>query len=158
MNVADLIRGEKTKLNLGAWGSGRLPRSAFPMSKVKEKQYRFGQAYRWRVVQFHCEGYKCRALLILNAEKEIFRIRFGVEIAGDMVVLMDREFHSTEPGWHCHFTLESIDSVVSGAARGPGKRRWSRGFDPEAKFTVTEAGALTIAAEMFQFAAPGGLI
>ena len=158
MNVANLIRGEKTALNLGAWGAGHLPRSAFPLSKVKEKQYRYGPAYKWRLIQFQCHRYKCRLLIILNRQKELFRLRFGVENDGNMVVLLDREFHGTKPGWNCHFTLDKVVSVVSGAVRGPGKRRWPRGCDPEAKFTVTEANALTVAAQMFQFGASGGFI
>lgn len=157
MNVADLIRGEKTKLNLGTWASGHVPRSAFPMSRVKEKQYRYGQAYRWRLVQFFSMGYKCRVLILLNTEKEICRFRFGVEMADDMVVLLDKEFHAGEPGWHCHFTPARIDSAIAGVARA-GKRRWPRGSDPKAKFGVTESGALNIAAEMFQFGATGSLL
>jgi hypothetical protein len=79
-------------------------------------------------------------------------------MSGDMAVLMEREFHATEPGWHCHFTLTAVESVVPGVVRGPGRHRWPRGFDPEAKFGVTEAAALTVAAELFQFGASGGLV
>lgn len=76
---------------------------------------------------------------------------------GDTIVLMDKEFHAGEPGWHCHFTSKKVDSAVAGVARA-GKRRWPRGADPKAEFGVTEAGALSIAAEMFQFGASGPLV
>lgn len=126
------------------------------MSRVKEKQYHFGKAYRWRLIKFESCGLKCRILLLLNLEKEIFRARLGVDDSGDTIVLCDHEFHASEPGWHCHFTLDDIDLAVPGAARS-GKRRWPRGQNQAAKFTVTEAGALTIAAKRFGLVEEGPL-
>jgi hypothetical protein len=149
MNLADLIRAEKTKTNLGEWKAGHIPRSAFPLSRVKEKQYRLGPAYSWRLITFIACKLKCRILITLNEEKEIFRARLGVECDNDIVVLCDHEFHAGEPGWHCHVTRKHVEKVPAGVARGGDRRRWPRGHDGSAAFTVTKARAFTIAAELY---------
>ena len=158
MNLAEVIRSKKDAVDLGKWTAGHIPRSAFPLSKVRDKAYKFGPAYSWRLVRFGCDGLKCRVLLILNVEKEIFRARLGIEDSGDIIVLCDHEFHGAEPGWHCHFTAKHVEELDSGAVRGNGKRKRPKMPDPAAKFSVTPANAVALAAARYGFATPGILI
>lgn len=157
MNLKEVIRADKQDVELGAWASGHIPRSAFPLSKVKDKAFKYGPSYSWRVIKFACLGKKCRVLLILNADKGIYRARLGVEDAADMVVLCEYEFHASEPGWHCHFTIKDISSIEPGVVRG-GKKRRPKMEDPQAAFPVTKANALTYAAVRYGFEKSGGLV
>lgn len=156
MRLKDIIKAEKTQTDFGAWREGHIQRSAFPMSKVKEKAYKYGKAYKWRLVRFQALGKRVRVLIVLNEEKQIFRARLGVERGNDMAVLCDYEFHASEPGWHCHFTLKQLDSVEEGAARD-GKRKRPTASDVGAAFNVTEASALAVAAERYGFKPKGSL-
>jgi len=157
MNLKEVIKAEKTGLDVGKWNDGHIPRSAFPLSKVKDKSYKFGPSYSWRVMKFSCLGNKCRVLIILNEGKQIFRARLGIDKDGDMVVLCEYEFHSSEPGWHCHFTLADLESIEPGAARD-GKRRRPKMDNPAALFTASKANAVAIAARRFGCEVVGGLI
>lgn len=94
--------------------------------------------------------------MLLNESKEIFRARLGVLINGDMVVLQDYEFHASEPGWHCHLSLKSLSEIGPGAARFQ-KTKWPKNSSLKA-FNIDEAGALSVIAKQFNFAAQGDLI
>lgn len=157
MNIKDLIRAEKSGLDTGRWAQGHIPRTAFPMSKVKDRKYKFGPDYRWRVIKFDAAGITCRILVWLNESKEILRARFGVEINSDIVVLCDHEFHASEPGWHCHVTFDEIANVTPGTARAD-KIKWPRNLKVSGKFTATEASALTIVSDVFRLKTQGELI
>lgn len=156
MNLKDIIRVEKTNLSLGKWGRGHIPRASFPMSRVKDKRYKFGSEYAWRVVQFDADGQRCRILIILNENKEILRARLGVESSGDMIILSDYEFHASEPGWHCHVATEDHTEVNAGAARHD-KRKWPMS-PSRTSFGVSEANALSVVAQHFRFEAQGDLL
>lgn len=126
------------------------------MSRLKDKRYRYGQDYAWRLIKFEAAGHDCRVLMLLNESKEIFRARLGVLINGDMVVLQDYEFHASEPGWHCHLSLKSLSEIGPGAARFQ-KTKWPKNSSLKA-FNIDEAGALSVIAKQFNFAAQGDLI
>lgn len=157
MNIKDLIRAEKSALDTGKWASGHIPRTAFPMSKVRDRKYKFGQDYKWRVIKFEAAGVSCRILVWLNEPKEILRARFGVDVGAEMVVLCDHEFHASEPGWHCHVTFDEIASVTPGSARSD-KMKWPRNVKLTERFTATEASALTIVSDVFRLKTQGELI
>lgn len=126
------------------------------MSRLKDKRYRYGPDYSWRLVKFQAGACSCRILILLNESREVLRARLGVEVEGDMVVLSDYEFHATEPGWHCHVTVEHVETIGSGAAR-QGKRKWPR-QSAKKDFGVDQSNALTVVAEHFKFAAQGDLL
>lgn len=126
------------------------------MSKLKDKRYKFGPDYAWRVVKFDAVGQSCRVLIQLNLDKQILRSRLGVLINGDTVVLSDFEFHATEPGWHCHVTLQPIARLVPGAARHE-KTKWPKDSSKK-EFNVDESNALSVVAAHYNFQAQGELI
>lgn len=156
MNLKDFIRADKTDIELGKWAKGHIPRTAFPMSLFKDKRYKFGQDYSWRLIKFSALGRKCRILIWFNKDKQILRSRFGVEANNDMIVLCDYEFHATEPGWHCHVSTKDISSVVPGQARDE-KIKWPR-VSSRQEFGVTEASAVSVVATRYNFSAQGDLL
>ncbi len=79
MRLKEIIKADKANLYWGKWQAGHIIRASFPLSKVKEKAYKLGQAYSWRVVRFTALESRIRVLIILNTDKEIFRARLAVE-------------------------------------------------------------------------------
>lgn len=126
------------------------------MSRLKDKRYKFGPDYSWRLVRFDALGNQCRILILLNESKEIMRARMGVERSGDMVVLCEYEYHASEPGWHCHLTLEDTDAATAGAARD-NKYKWPRNSS-QRTFAVDRVSALSLVAGRFRFEAQGDLL
>ena len=159
MKLSNIIRANKVNVNLGRWQTGHVPKSSFPMSKLRAKNWKFGQEYKSRIVSFDAAGYKCRIWLLLNEKKSIYRARFGVELNGDMVVLCDHEFHSCEPGWHCHLCNDAIDTIEPGVARSH-TLRWPQHehLCSLKNFNVSEVNALSEAATRFRFNAQGSLL
>jgi hypothetical protein len=154
--LKEIMRCQKTNVETGKWARGHIPRSAFPMSKLKDKRYKYGQEYAWRVVKFDAGQQSCRILILFNENKEILRARLGVDVNGDMIVLSDFEYHASEPGWHCHVALKPISEIGSGAARHDAKK-WPKDSTRK-EFRVDEASALSIVAKHYNFQAQGELI
>lgn len=154
--LKDVIRSDKANVDTGKWARGHIPRAAFPMSKLRDKKYRYGQDYAWRLVKFEAAGHLCRILIWLNEEKQILRSRLGIERHGDMVVLCDYEFHAAEPGWHCHVAREHESELPAGVARHD-KKKWPKDSSRK-EFNVDEASALSIVATHYRFQAQGELI
>ncbi|TXL72274.1 hypothetical protein FHP25_25920 [Vineibacter terrae] len=105
MKLVEVIRATKVDVEIGKWETGHITRSQFPLSQAKNKNYKFGPDYRWRVVRFRCLGHEWRVLLLLCAPREIFRTTLAVEVGGDLRVVCQHEYHASEPGWHCHLSL-----------------------------------------------------
>ena len=45
IKLKDVIRSEKSNVDTGKWANGHIPRAAFPMSKLKDKRYKFGPVF-----------------------------------------------------------------------------------------------------------------
>jgi hypothetical protein len=159
MDVVDIIKNTKSKPDLGEWREGHIPRSAFPLSRARNKNYKFGPEYKWRLITFDSIHHKCRVLLLLNEGKQICRMTLGVEINNGMTVLCQHEFHASEPGWHCHVCFDQIENIPSGVNRSHLKR-WPKPETVHARveFYVSQRNALSAAAEIFRFSAQGDLL
>jgi hypothetical protein len=157
MRLKTIIKADKSNLQFGKWNVGHITRSAFPLSKVKEKSYKLGKAYKWRLVRFTALERNIRVLIVLNEEKEIFRARLAVEDNSDLIVVCEHEFHASEPGWHCHYSIKDVNSITPGAYRD-GKRKRPTSSDVSAVFNVNEANALAIAAQRYGFDPKGDLL
>jgi hypothetical protein len=159
VDVSDIIRGVKGKPRIGEWKSGHISRAAFPLSRARNKNYKFGPEYKWRVVAFDSIHHKCRVLILLNEFKQICRITLGVEINSDMVVLCQHEYHSSEPGWHCHVCFDEIEKISPGINRSHLNRYpQPHAVHTQVKFHVTERNALSFAARIFRFSETGDLL
>ena len=110
-------RADKTVSDWGKWQSGGMG-TAFPLSKRRQRFYRLGAAYRWRIVRFTAEGFTFRLLVAFNIAKEQYRAVLGLEHERDMSVLASYEFHGTHPGWHLHGSCGDIEIIPQGSMRG----------------------------------------
>jgi hypothetical protein len=152
VRVQDLRRSPKTITDWGKWESGKMPRSAFPLSKAKNRAYRLGSAFRWRVVVFTALDAVCRLLIAYNPNKEEYRAVLGLEGEKDTAILACFEFHGTHPGWHVLPACGDANQVPRGMMRGPWQRRMPRArqFHRRQSYRASDDNAaLTIAADFF---------
>ena len=153
IRVQDIRRADKQITDWGKWQRGKMPRSAFPLSKPRNRAYRLGSAYRWRVVQFEAHGLAFRLLIAFSVEKEQYRAVLAFDAGRDMGILASYEFHGTHPGWHVLGACGDIERVPQGMMRGPWQRRFPKGraYHRRKRFRVSdEDSALTVAAEFYR--------
>ena len=75
---------------------------------------------------FFALGIECRVLVVVNFQKQKFEAIFGA-LAGNIVrILCSYEYHSSEPGWHCHAACGDLTTIPLGYMRGPWVRRIPR--------------------------------
>lgn len=116
MRLKDIIRAEKVVTDWGNWGSDRMPRTAFPLSKARSRFFRLS-AFRWRVIVFSAVDQSFRLLIAYRTDKEQYRAVLAMEQERDMTVLASYEFHGTHPGWHVVATCEEVTDAPKGVMR-----------------------------------------
>ena len=151
MNVWKIRSEDKTALEFGRWETGKMSRSAFPMSKARAKAYRLGSAWTWRVIKFDADGSQYRILVAYRTDKEQFMATLAVEDAGDMRIVASLEYHPTHGGWHIHYASEPMVNVPSGVRRGPWVRRMECVKHEQFGLTGSSAGtrAMTIITDVY---------
>ena len=161
MRLKDIIKAEKAVVDWGRWrAGGRMPKSAFCLSKPRGRYYRLG-AYRWRVVCFEALGAAFRLLIAYHRGKEQYRAVLAIERERDMAVLAQYEFHGAHPGWHVLATCDEVDDAPTGMMRHPWQRRLprARGYHRRVNFRVSsDDKALTVAAEFFRLHSAEGVL
>lgn len=130
-----------------------MSRSAFPLSRPRNRAYRLGSSYRWRVVRFEAHSLAFRLLIVFNPDKEQYRATLALERGRDMSILASYEFHGTHPGWHMSATCGNVNDVPRGMMRGPWQRRFpkARAFHRRVEYGVPhEDAALDVASRFFR--------
>jgi hypothetical protein len=122
MDLRGLIGADKSSVDTGDWKRGTIPRSKWPSRRAKAKAYKYGPLYQWRIITFQAAGHDCRVLLLFNEAKQIFRATLGVTVSGETITLCDYEYHSSEPGWHCHARCGDLDGINPAHNRFGGTR------------------------------------
>jgi hypothetical protein len=116
MKLIALICAKKAVTDHGKWKDGEMPRSAFPLSRVKSKAYKLGNR-RWRVLCFEAEGKKCRLLINYSSALGQYQAMLGVDHSGDTRVVARLERHPTHGGWHAHVACDT-DTAPLGVKGG----------------------------------------
>ena len=114
MRVQDIIRAEKVNISFGDWGTGKYPKTKFPLSKAGKRAYSFGSSWRWRFLEFDAEGHHFVVRLIANEGKVIARAHLALKGAKDCTVLCCYEYHpDLKTGWHLHTLCGEKNDVVT---------------------------------------------
>lgn len=118
MRIQDVIRGDKINLAVGDWGTGKMPKTKFPLSKAGKKAWSMGSSWSWRFAEFECDGREFVIRILVNEEKAIARIHLGLRSGRDTIVLCCYEYHADhETGWHLH-TLCGDENQIDIAPAG----------------------------------------
>lgn len=121
MTLRALIRKPKTITDVGEWKAGKMPKTAFPLSKARH--YRLGDGWRWRVIHFESDGGDFRLLIALHEGKQNACALLGEVIGDDNTkVIVALETHSTHPGWHVHANC-GLTGTTAGRLRDPDMKR-----------------------------------
>ena len=151
MRLKDVLHAEKTVTEWGEWGSGKMPRTAFPLSKSRGNFYRLG-SYRWRVIKFEALGASFRLMIALHEAKEQFRAFLGLDDGDDTKFIASYEFHGTHPGWHAVVSCDTFEAIPGGIKTGPWQFRLPSPRQPHRRrsFKVTEFNATDVACDFFR--------
>ncbi|MGY4398763.1 hypothetical protein ACVWZA_003973 [Sphingomonas sp. UYAg733] len=128
MRVQDVIRGKKSEITVFDWGSGKIPKARFPLSKAGKRAWSFGPSWQWRFVEFSCEGRRFVVRLMLNLDKAKASAHLAMWSGRDLIVLCCYEYHVDHfTGWHIHTLCgerNDVDSAPAGTlVHGPWVKR-----------------------------------
>lgn len=123
MNLWKLRKAKKSEISIGNWSTGKMPRTAFPMSGSRTRAYRLGKAWNWSIITFNSADSQYRILVAFRTDKEQFQAKLAVNDAGDMKLVARLEYHPTHDGWHVHYANQPMDKVPSGIVCGPWVKR-----------------------------------
>jgi hypothetical protein len=130
VTLLEVIRARKTKIRIGPWHSGKVPRADFPMAK---NAYGLGSSFSWSVITFEALDHECKVLVVINEPKQKYEAVLGVMGPRGLRILCTYDFHPSEPGWHCHATHDDASTLSQGCMRGPWIRRVPHAHRPHRK-------------------------
>lgn len=143
MRVRELILKPKRLTQAGEWKSGaKMPTAAFPLSKARP--FRLGPKWTWRVDCLAVQDAELRLLTAFEPMKQTF-IAWLALIRGEAAAIVARlEFHSDEPGWHCHSTCGRVAGLQIGIVKPYGLIRLpkARAFHRRTDYEMSEKTAL----------------
>ena len=161
MKLKDIVRANKDVTDWGKWEiGGKMPRTAFPLSRPRNRFYRLG-SYRWRVVKFTAIDQVFRLLIAYHPDKEQYRAILAMSDDNDSAVLAQYEFHGTHPGWHVLVACDDVADAPRGAMRNPWQIRFPKGkeFHRSLEFDISsDYHALTKAVEFFRLNNKEGIL
>jgi hypothetical protein len=162
MRLLEIIKAKKSKIQIGPWKNGKVPRADFPMAR---KAYGLGNSYQWCVITFEALSAAFRVLVVLNGPKQKYEAVLGVMgPKGDLKILCSYEYHPSEPGWHCHATHDDVNTLPHGCMRGPWVKRVPGARKPHrqnkfAAFTIDkQADAIRFALRRYRIEEKGPLL
>lgn len=128
MRVQEVIRAQKSNVSMSNWGSGKMQKKMFPLSKAGRRAYSYGSAFEWRFVEFECNGRQFVARLLFCEGKSKATTHLAMRNGSDLTVLCCYEYHADHvDGWHIHTLCgdrNDIDTAPSGTlVHGPWIKR-----------------------------------
>jgi hypothetical protein len=152
MQLRDFLAAEKTVDDAGAWSDKKMPKTGGKFPMTKNRSYRLGSGFRWRVAEITAEGAKFRLLIAHNPWKEQYVAALGVASGGDTLVLARLEYHGTHRGWHVHGYCGMSDANHWGRMNYPDMVRIPDGKSRHRRidYRVDDDEAVSIAADFFR--------
>jgi hypothetical protein len=147
MRALRAIRERKTLVESGKWHGGKMPQTAFPLSK--SHTYYLGSGWRWTVVKVAASNRAFRLLVAYEPAKAQYQAWLALEAGSDQALLARLEYHPTHRGWHCHVKKGLLKEVPVGIVKQPRTREGVRLCNDDSPFNVTEVDALGIACRAF---------
>jgi len=113
-------RVTKTITFSSAWQTGKMPKSAFPLSK--NNSFRLGRGWEWCVHVLEARSVEYRLLVAFHPGKSEYLAWLTVVTGNDQGVLARLEFHRSHLGWHVHLKRNSVSDVPLGVVKQSGER------------------------------------
>ena len=149
MRIQDVIRGEKSEIIVSDWGTGKIPKQKFNLSKAGKRALAFGAAWQWRFVEFKMGSRDFVVRLLFCEDKSKAHMHLAMKSGRDLTVLCSYEFHADHvTGWHLHTLCgeqNDIDTAPKGTlVHGPWVKRLPAARQPHRRtaFTKDKIGGL----------------
>jgi len=138
----DLILKPKTVTKAGEWKTGKMARTAFPLSRTRNIQ--LGVRWTWRVDILDIDGVEGRLLTAFEPSKQGFLGWLSYQRGDSYIVIARLEFHGSEPGLHCHASCDDLGTLSVAIVKPPGTRRVPKYGTRHRRMTceITEQSAL----------------
>lgn len=120
MRVLLAARHRKTLSLCGQWQSGKMPRTAFPLSK--NNSFRLGRGWDWCIHELIDANYSYKLLVAFHKGKAEFLAWLTMSKGTDQAVLARLEYHRSHLGWHVHLKPSVVDNVSLGVVKMSGER------------------------------------
>ena len=146
MRGLSAIRTKKVLVSSGAWHTGAITHSEFPLSHVHK--LRLSKAWNWCVVDAEGGGQQYKVLVAFDPGKRQYWAWLGAVFGSDQAVVARVEFHASHDGWHCHWKTGALVDVPRGAVKASGKgelRHGCSGDPPD----VSKLDAFKVAFKLF---------
>jgi hypothetical protein len=150
VRARELILKPKTVTKAGEWKTGKMTRSAFPLSRTRA--FQLGVRWTWRVDVLEIDRVECRLLTAFEPLKQGFIAWLSYQRGDSYAVVARLEFHGAEPGSHCHATCDSISETPTGIVKPFGTQRMPRygTRHRRTKYEMTETSALSMSFGFFK--------
>jgi hypothetical protein len=146
MRALRAIRERKHVIEPSKWHDGKMPRTAFPLSK--SHTYSLGSGWRWMTLRLQGDGRHYRLLVAYEQGKSQYQAWLGLESGADQALLARLEYHPSHRGWHCHLKKGPLDKVTCGIVRHPKSQEGVRLCEDD-EFGISDANALGVACRIF---------
>jgi hypothetical protein len=146
------IRERKRIVETGEWTHGKMPRTAFPLSK--SHSFALGSAWSWAVWRLAADGRHYKVLVALEPGKQQYQAWLGFESGADQALLARLEYHPSHRGWHCHVKKGELEDVGLGVVKHPNSREMVRLCKDE-NFEITLLNAFGLACQVFNIVPSG---
>lgn len=154
MRVKAVIAAEKQIVDAGAWKDGKMPNTAFPLSK---SSLNVSVKFRWRCIHFTAAGGTYRLLVFYRLDLEKCCMYLGRHDAKNMTVIARFEWHGTHEGWHFHVPKDCDDTGLVAGRTGGCDKRLPQCFERHRRNTfgvTSDEGAYMLALNTFRLAKP----
>ncbi len=148
MRALRAVREPKTVITIGAWHEGKMPATAFPLSKGRS--YTLGASWRWCICELEGNGASYRLLVAFHYMKAQYQAWLGYRDGADQALIGRLEYHPTHRGWHVHVKCGPLADVSRGVVKQPGcHENWRQCATETKPFVVSELDGLSIAFRLF---------
>lgn len=110
---------EKTVIDVGTWGEGKMPKSGPNTIQLRSRPLRFGLGFRWCFVNLISGGAAHKILIAYHQEKRNFCAYLFKSVGSDNLLLARLENHGTHPGVHLHACCRKTDGGAIGRTGYP---------------------------------------
>lgn len=154
MRVKAVIAAEKQIVDAGAWKDGKMPNTAFPLSKGP---LNVSARYRWRCIHFTAVGGTYRLLVFYRLDLQKCNMYLGRYDGKNMTLIARFEWHGTHEGWHFHVPKDCDDAGLVAGRTGGCDKRLPQSFERHRRTTfgvTSDESAYMLALNTFRLVKP----
>lgn len=116
-----MSRAAKVAVTSDGWKTGKMPKSAFSLSK--NNSFRLGAGWDWCIHHVAHSSNNLRLLIAFHAGKNEYLAWLAIDTGKDLGLIARLEYHATHDGWHVHLKPSDLNDLAYGVVKQSGERR-----------------------------------